>query len=203
MNRTHSLILAALVIAASFGAVAAQGGRQRIPAPRDSQFYEPRNKLEEFESRLGTILIKGRTYVGTLQVREGLARVEATEIRDAGNSTRATGVVITFTTVESGGSPGEVRSLIDYEDIDPLIKAFDTAAKADESITKLTHFEARYRTRGDLDIVVFKKISGGVAAVVEGGFFERKRLTLTLDEFTKLRWFIAQAKDRLDEIPVP
>jgi hypothetical protein len=203
MNRTHSLILAALVIAASFGAVAAQGGRQRIPAPRDSQFYEPRNKLEEFESRLGTILIKGRTYVGTLQVREGSARVEATEIRDAGNSTRATGVVITFTTVESGGSPGEVRSLIDYEDIDPLIKAFDTAAKADESITKLTHFEARYRTRGDLDIVVFKKISGGVAAVVEGGFFERKRLTLTLDEFTKLRWFIAQAKDRLDEIPVP
>jgi hypothetical protein len=203
MNRTHSLVLAALVIAASFGAVAAQGGRQRLPAPRDPQFYEPRNKLEEFESRLGTILIKGRTYVGTLRVQAGSARVEATEIRDTGNSTRATGVVITFTTVESGGPPGEVRSLIDYEDIDPLIKAFDTAAKADESITKLTHFEARYRTRGDLDIVVFKKISGGVAAVVEGGFLERKRLTLTLDEFTKLRWFIAQAKDRLDEIPLP
>jgi hypothetical protein len=193
-----------MVIAASFGSVCAQRRWERVPPPRDPQFYEPRNKLEEFESRLGTILIKGRTYVGTLQVREGSARVEATEIRDTtGNSARATGVVITFTTVESGGPPGEVRSLIDYEDIDPLIKAFDTAAKADESITKLTHFEARYRTRGDLDIVVFKKISGGVAAVVEGGFLERKRLTLTLDEFTKLRWFIAQAKDRLDEIPLP
>ena len=203
MNRTRSLILSALLIAASFGSVCAQRRWERVPPPRDPHFYEPRNKLEEFESRLGTILIKGRTYVGTLRVGEGSARVEATEIRDTGNSTRTTGVVITFTTVESGGPPGEARSLIDYEEIDPLIKAFDTAAKADESITKLTHFEVRYRTRGDFEIMVFKQISGGVAAAVEGGFFERKRLVLTLDEFIKLRWMIAQAKDRLDEIPVP
>jgi hypothetical protein len=202
MHWTHSIIFSALIVAASLGSVCAQR-RERVPPPRDPQFYEPRNKLEEFESRLGTILIKGRTYVGTLQVREGSARVEATEIRDSGNSTRTTGVVITFTTVESGGSPGEARSLIDYEDIDPLIKAFDTAAKADESVTKLTHFEVRYRTRGDFEIMVFKQISGGVAASVEGGFFDRKRLVLTLDDFTKLRWMVAQAKDRLDQIPVP
>lgn len=202
MNRTHSLVFSALMIAASFGSVCAQR-RERVPPPRNPQSYEPRNKLEEFESRLGIILIKGRTYVGTLRVQEGSARVEATEIRDTGNSTRATGVVITFTTVESGGPPGEVRSLIDDEDIDPLIKAFDTAAKADESLTKLTHFEVRYRTRGDFEIVVFKQVSGGVAAAVEGGLFERTRLLLTLDEFVKLRWMIAQAKDRLDQIPAP
>ena len=203
MNPTRSLIFSLLTMVVFFGSAAAQGRGGRIPPPREFQSFEPRNRLEEFESRLGTILIKGRTYVGTLQGREGSARVEATEIRDTGNSTRATGVVITFTTVESGGPPGEARSLIDYEDIDPLIKAFDTAAKADESLTKLTHFEVRYRARGDFEIVVFKQIAGGVAATVEGGLFERKRLTLTLDEFARLRWMIAQAKDRLDQIPVP
>ena len=81
-----------------------------------------------------------------------------------------------------------------------MIKAFDTLAKADESVTKLTHFELHYRTKGDFEIMVYKKVSGGVEAAVEGGFFDRTRLFMTLDDFTKLRWFIAQAKERLDEI---
>lgn len=199
MNRTHSLIFSALIVAASFGSVCAQRRWERVPPPRDPQFYEPRNKLEDFEGRWDTILIKGRTYVATLRLVGTSARVEATEIRDTRSSTRATGVVITLVSAESDRAI-ETRSLIDYEEIDPLIKAFDTIAKADDSVTKLTHFEARYRTRGDFEIMVFKQVSGGVAAAVEGGFFERTRLLLTLDEFTKLRWMIAQAKERLDEI---
>ena len=43
---------------------------------------------------------------------------------------------------------------------DPLIAAFDRIAKADDSITKLAHFEARYRTRGDFEII---EILGGRA----------------------------------------
>ena len=198
MSPTRSLILSALLIAASFGSVCAQRRWERVPPPRDPQFYEPRNKLEDFEGRMETILIKGRTYVATLRGQNGYARVEATEIRDTRNSTRITGVVITI--VADGGPPGEIRSLIDYEEIDPLIKAFDTVAKSDDSITKLTHFEARYRTTGGFEILVFKQVSGGVAATVEGGFFDRSRLLLTLDDFVKLRWMVAQAKERLDEI---
>lgn len=198
MHPTRSLLLSVLVITVSFGSVSAQRRWERVPPPRDPQFYAPRNSLEEFESRLDTVLIKGRTYVATLRGQNGTARVEATEIRDTRNSSRITGVVITI--VADGGPPGDIRSLIDYEEIDPLIKAFDTAAKADDSITKLTHFEARYRTHGDFEIMVFKQISGGVAAAVEGGFFDRSRLLLTLDDFVKLRWMIFQAKERLDEI---
>jgi len=197
MSPTRSLLLSALVIAASVGSVCAQRRWERVPPPRDPQFYEPRNKLEEFESRMETILIKGRTYVATLRAQNGIARVEATEIRDSNNSTRVSGVVITI--VADGGPAGEIRSLIDYDEIDRLIKAFDTAAKSDESITKLTHFETRYRTKGDFEILVFKQIAGGVAAAVEGGFFDRSRLLMTLDDFTKLRWMIAQAKERLDD----
>ena len=150
MSSTRSLLLLTLWILASFGSVCAQRGWNRVPPPRDPQFYATRNQLEEFESRVETILIKGHTYVATLKAQNGYARVEATEIRDTGNSTRAAGVVITI--VADSGPPGEIRALIDYEEIDPLIKAFDTVAKSDESITKLTHFEARYRTKGDFEI---------------------------------------------------
>jgi hypothetical protein len=198
MSPTRSLLLSALIIAASFGSVCAQRRWERLPPPRDPQFYEPRNRLEEFESRMETVLVKGRTYVGTLRTQNGNARVEATEIRDTNDSTRVAGVVITI--VADGGPAGEIRSLIDYDEIDRLIKAFDTAAKSDESITKLTHFETRYRTKGDFEILVFKQVAGGVAAAVEGGFFDRSRLLMTLDDFTKLRWMIAQAKGKLDEM---
>lgn len=197
MKRTHSLLFSALVVAASFSSVCAQRRWERLPPPRDPQFYEPRNKLEDLEGRMETILIKGRTYVATLKAQNGNARVEATEIRDTANSTRAQGVVITI--VADGGPPGEIRALVDYEEIDALIKAFDTISKSDESITKLTHFESRYRTKADFEIMVFKQLAGGVAAAIEGGFFDRSRLLMTLDDFIKLRWMIAQAKEKLDE----
>ena len=198
MRLTRSLVLSALVISAFCAGVSGQRRWERVPPPRDPQFYVTRNNLEEFESRMETIVVKGRTYVATLRAQNGYARVEATEIRDVTNSTRVQGVVVTI--VADGGPPGEIRGLIDYNEIDPLIKAFDTIAKSDDSITKLTHFEARYRTKADFEILVFKQVSGGVAASVEAGFFDRSRLLMTLDDFVKLRWMIAQAKERLDDI---
>jgi len=198
MSLTRSFILSALIVAAALGSVSAQGRWQRVPPPRDPQFYVTRNNLEEFESRMETILVKGRSYVATLKAQNGYARVEAAEIRDTGNSTRVAGVVITI--VADSGPPGEIRALIDYEEIDPLVKAFDTIAKSDDSITRFTHFEARYRTKADFEIMVFKQVSGGIAAAVEAGFFDRSRLLMTLEDFVKLRWMIVQAKEKLDDI---
>jgi hypothetical protein len=198
MSLTRSLILSALIVTAALGSVSAQRRWERVPPPRDPQFYVTRNNLEEFESRMETILVKGRAYVATLKAQNGYARVEAAEIRDSGNSTRVVGVVITI--VADSGPPGEIRALIDYEEIDPLVKAFDIIAKSDDSITRLTHFEARYRTKADFEIMVFKQVSGGIAAAVEAGFFDRSRLLMTLDDFVKLRWMLVQAKEKLDDI---
>jgi|ERR1051326_156149 hypothetical protein len=173
---------------------------QRLPPPRDLQFYEPRNKLEELEGMVETVLIKGRTYVGTLRVPAGVARVEATEIRNTRTPARASGVIIAFVPNDANASAPEIRSAIDYEEIDPLVKAMDLMVKTDDSVTKLSHFEIRYRTRGDFEAAIVKQINGSVVVSIEGGFFDRTRFFLTPDELTKLRWLIAQAKEKLDEI---
>jgi len=200
MSPTRLLVFAVLLIAINFGSVCAQR-RDRLPPPRDPQFYAPRNKLEEFEARVDAVLFKGQTWSGTLRAQNGTARVEAIEIRDTHDSTRATGVVIMINSSEPAGAPPEIRVMIDYEEIDPLVAAFDTIVKANDSITRLAHFEARYRTHGDFEIMTFKEIAGGaIAAAVEGGFYDRKRLFMNLDDLTKLRWMIAQAKEKLDEI---
>ena len=131
-------------------------------------------------------------------MQNGSARVEATEIRDSTSAEAASGVVITI--MADGGPPGEIRSLIDYDEIDPLIKAMDAAAKAGDNLTRLSHFEVRYRTKGDFEIMVFKQLENNVvAAAIEGGFFDRSRLYLSIDDLVKLRWMIAQAKEQLDQ----
>jgi hypothetical protein len=197
MSLTRPLIFTMVMMVLSAVSICAQERWQRLPRQRDAEFYAPRNKLEEFESRNSTLLIKGRTWVATLRVPGGAARVEATEIRDGGG--RATGVTVTVMAL-GANPPSESLCLIDYEEIDHLVRAFDTLAKADDSITKLSHFEGHYRTLGDFEIIVFKQVTGGIAAAIEGGFYERTRLLLTLDELTKLRWMIVQAKEKLDEI---
>jgi hypothetical protein len=197
----RTFVFAGVIIFSAFASTFAQRRfDQRLPPPRDMQFYEPRNRLEELDGRVQTILVKGRTYVGTLRVVTGSVRVEATEIHDTPGANRATGVVITFLPNDTTTLPGDIRSSIDYEEIDPLIRALDAMLKADDSVTKLTHFEVRYRTRGDFEAMIVKQISGNVVVAIEGGFFDRARFFLTPDELTKLRWFIAQAKDRLDEM---
>ena len=198
MKPSRILFFIVLMIAAAAGSASAQRRWQRLPPPRDPQFYEPRNKLEDFDGRMETVLIKGRSWIGTVRAQNGSARVEATEIRDSSNNAQANGVVITINA--DGGPPGEIRSLIDYDEIDALVKAIDSATKASESITKLTHFEVRYRTKGDFEIMVFKQLENNViAAAIEGGFFDRSRLYLSIDDMVKLRWMIVQAKERLDQ----
>ena len=197
MKLTRLLVITGILFAGGSTCVLAQERWQRLPPSRDVQFYAPRNKLEEFEARNSTLLIKGRTWVATLRAQGGNVRVEATEIHNADDSSRARGVTITFL---MSNPATEVRCLIDYDEIDHLVKAFDVMAKADESVTKLSHFEAHYRTSADFEIIVFKQLSGGVAAAVEGGFVDRSRVLLTLEDFTRLRWMIVQAKERLDEI---
>src|ERR1051325_9008730 len=108
MSPSRSFLLAIIGLACA-GSVCAQRRFERLPPPRDPQFYQPRNKLEDFDGRMETVLIKGRTWVGTLRAQNGTARVEALEIRDSSNNAQATGVVITINA--DGGPPGEIPSL--------------------------------------------------------------------------------------------
>src|SRR5436190_4445670 len=115
MKPARSLIFSILLMVLSLGAVQPQRRWERLPPPRDPQFYVPRNKLEDVDGRMETLLIKGRHVIGTLRAQNGLARVEAFEVRDTRTSERAMGVLITIVGSDGAPTTGEIRSLIDYE----------------------------------------------------------------------------------------
>ena len=77
MNLSRALILLLLVMFVSVSA-SAQRYRQRLPAPRDPQFYQPRNQLEYFDGRIETLLVRGR-----LERRLKQRRASADTLREA------------------------------------------------------------------------------------------------------------------------
>jgi hypothetical protein len=157
--------------------------------------FEGRNKLEELELKYETLLIKGFTRITTVEISG--VRIDAVEWREPKSSLRAAGVAIVLR--DTGERPREARALIDYDEITPLLTAIDAASKVDENVTKLAGFEARYRTIGDLELVVFRQTRTGTAATLTAGLCDKVTESLTLDELAKLRAMIAEAKQRLDE----
>jgi hypothetical protein len=157
---------------------------------------EPRTKLEAIDYRHSTVVIKGFTRITTVEV--GGVRIDAVEMREMGNVSRAKGLAVVVTT--ESNRPRDNRAFVDYEEIEPLLNAIDAASRIDETMTKFPGFEAKYRTLGDLEITVFRQTRSGNAAIMTTGVCEQARITLSLDELAKVRAMIHEAKTRLDEI---
>jgi len=90
---------------------------------------EPRTKLETYEFRHSTVIIKGFTRITTVEV--GGVRIDAVEMRELGNASRAKGIVVVLRSV--GERPEENRAFVDYEEIEPLLNAIDTISRVDET----------------------------------------------------------------------
>jgi hypothetical protein len=157
--------------------------------------FEPRTKLEAIDDRHSTVIIKGFSRITTLEVRG--VRIDALEMREMGNVSRAKGIVIVLR--ETGERPKENRAYVDYEEIDPLLNAIDAMSRIDETQTRFPGFEARYRTQGDLEIGVFRQTRSGTAVIMTTGICDLATQTLTLDDLAKVKAMIQEAKMRLDE----
>jgi hypothetical protein len=158
---------------------------------------EPRTKLEALDDRHSTVIIKGFTRITTVDVR-GI-RVDAVEMRDLGSAVgRAKGLVITLR--EGGEQPKEDRAFVDYDEIDLLLNAIDAVSRADETVTKLAGFEARYKTIGDLEVGVFRQTRSGTAVTMTAGLCDLVTISMSLDDLGKVRAMFQEAKTRLDEI---
>lgn len=158
--------------------------------------FEGRNKLEALELKYETLLVKGFTRITTVEII-GI-RIDAVDLRDSKTAARAMGVIVSIR--DAGERPRDARALLDYDELDPFLKAIDAASKIGEGETRLVGFEARYKTIGDLELVVFRQTRSGIAVTLTAGICDKVTESLTLDELAKFRAMIAEAKTRLDEI---
>jgi len=198
MSLTRLPILLLLTLLFTASSVSAQRPGPEFRRPLACEPFEPRTKLEAIEWRYERVLVKGFSQMANLTARGVDVRVDAVELKDTEAATRAIGIVIALR--DPGEKPRENRALVDYDEIDRLLKGLDSVARVNESITKLASFEARYRTLGDLEINVFRQSRSGIAASLTAGICDRVTALLTLDELERLKAHIVEAKTRLDEI---
>ena len=192
------LTVLVLLLVVFCGQTFAQRPGPQFRRPLACEPVEPRTKLEAIEWQYERVLIKGFSQIATFTARDVELRVDAVELKDTASATRAIGLVIALR--ETGENPRENRSFVDYDEIDRLLKGLTAIGRVNESVTKLAGFEARYRTVGDLEIVVFRQSRSGIAASVTSGICDRVTALLTLDDLDRLKAHIVEAKTRLDEI---
>ena len=194
--RLTVFVLIALVLVCNSAYAQRPGPEFRRPLACEP--VEPRTKLEAIDWRYEKVLVKGFSQVANLNARGADLRVDAIELKESDSSTRALGLAIVLR--EPGENGRENRAFVDYEEIEPLLKAMEAASRVNESVTKLASFEARYRTVGDLEINVFRQSRSGIAASVTSGICDRVRALLSLDELDRFKAHLVEAKARLDEI---
>jgi hypothetical protein len=199
MALMRAVVLALLLTMIVCSAALAQRPGPQFRRQLACEPFEPRTKLEAVELRYERILIKGFSQIANFRTRDVIIRLDAVEMKDSSSPLRAMGLVISLR--EAGEPPRENRSYIDYDEVDPLLKAMEAVARVNESVTKLASFEARYRTLGDFEIIVFRQgRASGTAASVSSGICDKVTAFLTLDELETLRAHIIEAKARLDEV---
>jgi hypothetical protein len=199
------MYLRRLIILLSLLLVACSASLAQQPGPEfwrklSCQPYEPRTKLEALEMRMDAVVLRGFAPITTVEIKG--VRIDAVEMRVLGGPARAKGLVIVLPL--QGNTPEsritDNRAFVDYEEIDPLLRAIDTLSGMDENSTKLVNFEAHYHTHGDLEIKVFRQTRSGNAVTVQTGICNLTTESLTLDEFAKLKAMIQEVKTRLDEL---
>lgn len=195
MHPTRVITLLALILLCCGSALAQRPGPE-FWRKVGCEPFEPRTKLEALEERHSAVIIKGFTRITTVEVRG--VRVDAVDMREMGNVSRAKGVIISLR--EGGERPNENRAFIDYEELDALLNAIDAVSRIDETATRLAGFEAKYKTLGDFEIAVFRQTQRGTAVILSTGICDRATNTMTLDDLAKIKAMIQEAKTRLDEL---
>lgn len=158
---------------------------------------EPRTKLEAFTAKTGMVLIKGYSDVGSIngKYRETIS-VDAKDFMNPSNpKSHSTG--ITITVKEAGRLEREAVGFIDYDEIDSLVAGIDYISKATKNVTYLDGFEATYKTKGDLKIVVFSGSNNDISAAVEINHISSVRAFIDLQDLARLRELIINAKAKL------
>ena len=62
-----------------------------------------------------------------------------------------------------------LRSFIDFDEVDALLKGLDYISKATSEVTKLGMFEATYKTKGYFSATTFSSSSGKIDAALKSG----------------------------------
>jgi hypothetical protein len=153
-----------------------------------------KTEIENFEAQTGTVIVKGVGQGGSLTTGAGIISVRLKETIDVGHGSKLYGMAIEL-------EAGQRRdfSIVDYDEMDPLLNGMDYLAKIGYAATALQAFEANFTTRSGLRIVAYSTVrQGGIHTYLQFG--DAPKISLAPDQLAQFQNLIAQAKSSLDAL---
>lgn len=211
--RRVAVVLAILIV--GFVNAAARGQEDEPdPAPADrvvddlaraiESVREPATQIERLQARTGVVVVTRYEPIGKTPGRyEYDVAVTACRVSDLRGGAAVRGLAIDA--IDDRGD-FVARAFIDEAEIQGLLDAIDALSQVKAQGSGYDDFVASYRTTGGLAVTTYSTPSGqgGVAAVIGFGGVGRLRGTeadLSVDQLTRLRQLIVQARDAFDTIP--
>jgi hypothetical protein len=157
----------------------------------------PATKLESFETNVGILVIKGTAEIGTVSGSGGDVIIKSREVSDAATGHKERGVALEI--VEQGQLKD--RLLIDYDELDPLLKGVDTLSKIDASVTSLDSFDAAFTTRGGLRLAALgNRRTGSFRFGLRDLRQNLPPIAFSREDMVRFTGLLTEAKKRLDSI---
>jgi len=192
MNSKLNVMLAALAGLCAWNApVHAQNTFIYAPVP-------PATKLEMFETNTGTVLIKSAAVIGSMSISGGSVSVTCKEDAEPATGRKEYGIIIALALEQTPAS--EDRTVVDYEELDSLLKALDALATIDWSVSSLASFDAVYQTKGGFKIAAFSVRRSGTVEHSLRSSRMTKKIVITSSQWAEFRGLIDQARRKIEEL---
>jgi len=174
------------------------GGSLVAGMARAQDTNAPLTKIEIFEARTETIVVRGSVLIGTMSAQSGTASVRAKESVEPGLGAREYGVAVGL---QEGGRPEDV-TMVDYDELDSFLNGIDYIRKANQSMTPLPDYDVGYTTAGWLRLVVYTSIKrpGTTQIALQSRHTNFNRILLSSDQLAEFQNLIRQAKRKLDSL---
>jgi len=161
---------------------------------QDAATNAPKTEMEIFEAQTGTVIVKGFGQTGSVTTSAGVISVRCKESANATTGRKEYGLAIEF-----ASSQQREISIVDYDEIDPLLNGMDYLGKITYDVTSLPGFEASFTTRSGLRVVAYSaRRQGGIQNFME--FYDGAKILLASDQLAQFQNLIAQAKSSLDSL---
>jgi hypothetical protein len=169
-------------------------------AAQTTNFYvavaTPPTVLEQLESTNSQLIVKGTAPIGTVYIVGGAISVICKEDLFPASGRKEHGIRIGF---QFGNQPEE-RTVLDYDELAPLLSALDFLNKINWSVTSLTGFDASYTSKGGFRVNSFSSKRAGQIEISMRNASMPKGILIAPDQFAQFRSYIEQAKAKLDDL---
>ena len=166
---------------------------------QDTNLYlvqPPPTVLETLENTPDQLMVKGSEPIGTVSTGGAVITVICKEDTMVSLNRKDYGIVVQ---ISVNGQPDD-RTVVDYDELDPLLGTMDYLANINRSVTSLSGFDAGFTTKGGLRVSAFSSRRVGQIELALRTSRMQKGMLLTTDQLAQFHSLVGQAKQKLDAL---